>query len=192
MVSHVFQALSLHEHRQAYAPAILVQGKDGKRAGQVLRQVWFAGSHTGAYTFSCASFPRGSHLTRPQTSEAGTPSTTLRSFRCTDSSHRFRSTSRLTATFSSGTQRMVRQLRLGALLRLTVCLFMFCSRPQADFLSSDSSPTRRASARPSLSHADFSASPVDEPVPASFDPPARPAASASQATPRAGRSDHAG
>ncbi|BGP08921.1 hypothetical protein JCM10049v2_004772 [Rhodotorula toruloides] len=46
VVSHVFQALSLHEHRQAYAPAILVQGKDGKRAGQVLRQVWFAGSHT--------------------------------------------------------------------------------------------------------------------------------------------------
>ncbi|BGP25419.1 hypothetical protein Rt10032_c04g2002 [Rhodotorula toruloides] len=46
VVSHVFQALSLNEHRQAYAPVILVRGKEGKKAGQVLRQVWFAGSHT--------------------------------------------------------------------------------------------------------------------------------------------------
>ncbi|BGP32917.1 hypothetical protein JCM10296v2_004702 [Rhodotorula toruloides] len=46
VVSHVFQALSLNEHRQAYAPVILVQGNEGKKAGQVLRQVWFAGSHT--------------------------------------------------------------------------------------------------------------------------------------------------
>uniref|UniRef100_A0A0K3CFS4 BY PROTMAP: gi/647398086/emb/CDR41713.1/ RHTO0S06e04698g1_1 [Rhodosporidium toruloides] n=1 Tax=Rhodotorula toruloides TaxID=5286 RepID=A0A0K3CFS4_RHOTO len=38
VVSHVFQALSLNEHRQAYAPVILVQGNEGKKAGQVLRQ----------------------------------------------------------------------------------------------------------------------------------------------------------
>ncbi len=45
-VEHAFHALALDEMREDFEPTLWIQTPEGRAAGQVLRQVWFAGVHS--------------------------------------------------------------------------------------------------------------------------------------------------
>lgn len=45
-VDYAFHALALDEHRKSFVPTLWQQTPEGKAAGQVLEQVWFAGAHS--------------------------------------------------------------------------------------------------------------------------------------------------
>jgi uncharacterized protein (DUF2235 family) len=47
-VEHAFHALALDERRKNFVPTLWEQTEDGKKAGQELKQVWFAGVHCDA------------------------------------------------------------------------------------------------------------------------------------------------
>ena len=45
-VDHAYHALAIDEHRRPFAPTLWQQQEEAKRAGQVMRQMWFTGAHS--------------------------------------------------------------------------------------------------------------------------------------------------
>ncbi len=45
-VQHGFQALALNEEREDFRPILWTQSDEGRKRGQTIKQVWFAGSHS--------------------------------------------------------------------------------------------------------------------------------------------------